>query len=128
MPESCGICSTKLVRRRDRLRRSLEAVRLKLHQESRREHETALRTLERIVAEHFPAVNCSGYIYSLTKTADVTEHHLRLAGFDTESPPNEAQRADRNRLYATNFRLFSSVRHVDDKSNAAHLPECPRSR
>jgi hypothetical protein len=67
---------------RDRLRTSLEAARLKVHQEAREEHQAALRVLEEVVAQHFPEVNQSGYVFSLTKTADVTEHHLRLAGFD----------------------------------------------
>jgi hypothetical protein len=70
---------------RDRLRRSLETVRLKIHQEARQEHQTALRALEQIVTDHFPAVNRSGYVFSLTKSAEVTEHHLRLAGFDQAS-------------------------------------------
>lgn len=67
---------------RDRLRRGLEAARLKVHQQARGEHQAALRALEQLVTEHFPAVNRSGYVFSLTKTADVTEHHLRMAGFD----------------------------------------------
>jgi hypothetical protein len=75
---------------RDRLRQNLEAARLQVHQEAREEHQAALRVLEETVAEHFPEVNRSGYVFSLTKTADVTEHHLRLAGFDRtveSSPP-----------------------------------------
>jgi hypothetical protein len=67
---------------RDQLRQSLEAARLQVHQEAREEHREALRLLEEAVAEHFPEVNRSGYVFSLTKTTDVTEHHLRLAGFD----------------------------------------------
>jgi hypothetical protein len=67
---------------RDRLRRGLEAARLRMHQRARLEHQSAVRALQRLVAEHFPAVNRSGYVFSLTKTADLTEHHLRLAGFD----------------------------------------------
>ncbi len=76
---------------RDRLRRGLEAARLRLHQEARQEHQAALRGLERLVAEHFPAVNRSGYVFSLTKTADVTEHHLRLAGFEPPAAPGERE-------------------------------------
>ena len=53
-----------------------------MHQEAREEHQAALRLLEEVVAERFPEVNRSGYVFSLTKTAEVTEHHLRLAGFD----------------------------------------------
>jgi hypothetical protein len=67
---------------RDRLWKTLEAARLRVHQEAREEHQVALRALEQVVTEHFPEVNRSGYVFSLTKTADVTEHHLRLAGFD----------------------------------------------
>jgi hypothetical protein len=67
---------------RDQLRRGLEAARLKIQEEARQEHQMALRFLEQVVAEHFPAVNQSGYVFSLTKTAEVTEHYLRLAGFD----------------------------------------------
>jgi hypothetical protein len=67
---------------RDRLRRTLEGVRLQLHQEARQQHHEALRELQLAVAEHFPAVNRSGYVFALTKSSDITEHHLRLAGFD----------------------------------------------
>lgn len=74
---------------RDRLRRNLESVRLTIHQEARHEHQTALRALEQVVTEYFPAVNRSGYIFSLTKTADVTEHHLRLAGFEPAPASDE---------------------------------------
>ncbi len=74
---------------RDRLRRGLEAARLKLHQQAREEHQAALRALEQLVAEHFPAVNRSGYVFSLTKTADVTEHHVRLAGIDEPAAAGE---------------------------------------
>jgi hypothetical protein len=74
---------------RDRLRRALETVRLELHQQARLEHQAALRTLEQVVADHFPEVNRSGYVFSLTKTAEVTEHHLRLAGLDPITVPSE---------------------------------------
>jgi hypothetical protein len=67
---------------RDRLRRALEEVRLQLQEQARLQHQKALRELQQVVAEHFPAVNCSGYVFALTKSADVTEHHLRLAGLD----------------------------------------------
>jgi hypothetical protein len=75
---------------RDRLWRGLEAVRLRVHQEARREHQAALRDLEQLIVEHFPAVNRSGYVFALTKTADVTEHHLRLAGFDQMAVTGES--------------------------------------
>jgi hypothetical protein len=67
---------------RERLGQALEAARLEVHQEARQEHQAALRMLEQVVAEHFPAVNRSGYVFSLTKTADVCEHHLRLTGYE----------------------------------------------
>jgi hypothetical protein len=77
---------------RDQLRRALEGIRLNLHQEARREHQAALRALESVVIEHFPAVNQSGYVFTLTKTAEVTEHHLRLAGFEP-APASETRAA-----------------------------------
>jgi hypothetical protein len=67
---------------RDRLRNSLEAARLKIHQDARQEYGAALHALEKTIAEYFPAVNRSGYVYSLTRSADLSEHHLRLAGID----------------------------------------------
>jgi hypothetical protein len=74
---------------RDELRRALEGVRLNLHQEARLEHQAAMRALELVVIEHFPAVNQSGYVFALTKTAEVTEHHLRLADFEPVCMPEE---------------------------------------
>jgi hypothetical protein len=76
---------------RAELRRALEGVRLNLHQQARLEHQAALRALESVVIEHFPAVNQSGYVFTLTKTAEVTEHHLCLAGFEPQ--PAAEQRA-----------------------------------
>jgi hypothetical protein len=67
---------------RESLRSSLDAARLEVHQDARREYGAALSALEKAIAEHFPAVNRSGYVYSLTRSADLTEHHLRLAGID----------------------------------------------
>ena len=69
-------------RARDQLRRNLEATRLQLHQQAREEHQTAVQELQQLIIDRFPAVNRSGYVFSLTNTADVTEHHLRLAGFE----------------------------------------------
>jgi hypothetical protein len=63
------------------LREGLEMARLKVHEEARLEHQLALRELETLILGHFPTVNRSAYVFSLTKTAELTEHHLRSAGF-----------------------------------------------
>jgi hypothetical protein len=78
---------------RDHLRRALEAVRLQVHREARQEHQAALRALAAVILEQFPAVNRSGYVFSLTKSADVTEHHLRLAGFEPRVTSNQPDAA-----------------------------------
>jgi hypothetical protein len=83
------LCDKAQVDSRNHLRQALESARLKAHQEARQEHHAALRMLEQVVSEHFPAVNRSGYLFSLTKTADVTDHHLRLAGFEPSTAPEE---------------------------------------